>query len=65
MLIVKVKQDENIDRAIKRYRRKHRNVKMMGQIRERSQYVKPSIKKRETLAKAKYKQHLLQETENL
>ncbi|MGG6230181.1 small ribosomal subunit protein bS21 [Tenacibaculum sp. SDUM215027] len=33
MLIVQIKEDENIDRAIKRYRRKYRNTIVLQEIR--------------------------------
>ncbi|WP_272151830.1 30S ribosomal protein S21 [Tenacibaculum aiptasiae] len=54
MLIIKVQQGENIDKAIKRYRRKYRNVKLLKELRERKEYKKRSVKKREQLIKAKY-----------
>ncbi|WP_299106740.1 30S ribosomal protein S21 [uncultured Tenacibaculum sp.] len=58
MLIIKIKEGENIDRAIKRYRKKHRNVKLLRELRDRKQYKKPSIQKREQLIKAKYIEQL-------
>lgn len=58
MLIIQVKEGENIDRAIKRYRKKHRNVKLLRELRDRKQYKKPSIQKREQLIKAKYVEQL-------
>lgn len=58
MLIIQVKEGENIDRAIKRYRKKHRNVKLLRELRDRKQYRKPSVHKREQLIKAKYIEQL-------
>ena len=63
MLIIQVREGENIDRAIKRYRRKYRNTKVMQQIRERKEYTKPSVSKREQLKKAQYKEQFLLEKE--
>ncbi|TDQ30339.1 30S ribosomal protein S21 [Tenacibaculum caenipelagi] len=63
MLIIKVKKDENIDRAIKRYRRKYRNTKVLREIRERKEYTKPSASKREQLKKAQYREQFLLEKE--
>ena len=40
MLIIKVKDGENIDRALKRYRKKYRDVKLLREIRGRKEYVK-------------------------
>ena len=58
MLRIIVKEGENIERALKRYKRKHRNVKLRDELRERKHFKKPSIKKREQLQKAQYKEKL-------
>lgn len=58
MLIVEVKEGENIDRAIKRYRKKYRNTKLLQEIRSRKEYKKPSVIKRKQLINAKYKEFL-------
>ena len=58
MLRIIVKEGENIERALKRYKRKHRNVKLRDELRERKHFKKPSIKKREQLQKAQYKERL-------
>jgi len=63
MLIIPVKEGENIDRAIKRYKRKYRNTKVLQEIRERKEYTKPSVGKRAQLKKAQYKQRFLLEQE--
>ncbi|MBI9042613.1 30S ribosomal protein S21 [Lutibacter sp.] len=64
MLIIPVKEGENIDRALKRYKRKTRNTKLLNQLRENKQYIKKSVKKRKQLGKASYIQHL-RDQENL
>jgi small subunit ribosomal protein S21 len=58
MLIIPVKDGENIDRALKRFKRKFQQTKTMKQLRERKQYIKPSIKNRQQKIKAKYVQRL-------
>lgn len=58
MLRIEIKEGENIERAIKRYKRKHRNVKVMQNLRENQYYTKPSVAKRRQLQKAAYIQHL-------
>ncbi len=58
MLIIPVKEGENIDRALKRYKRKFRNVKTMQQLRNRKQFDKPSVVKRAQNIKASYVQKL-------
>jgi len=58
MLIIPVKEGENIDRALKRYKRKVRNTKLLNNLRENKHYTKKSVKRRKQLGKASYKQHL-------
>lgn len=64
MLIIEIKPGENIDRALKRYKRKARNVKLMDEIRERKQYTKKSTARREQIKKAKFRQEYLNKLEN-
>ena len=52
MLKIIVKEGENIDRALKRYKRKYRDVKVLQQLRERKQYTKPSVQRRAEIQKA-------------
>jgi small subunit ribosomal protein S21 len=55
MLIINVKDSESIDRALKRYKRKHRKVGMLREIRDRKHYTKPSVERRTEVLKAIYK----------
>ena len=64
MLIIPVKDGENIDRALKRFKRKFDRTKTSKQLRERKQYVKPSVRKRQQLLKARYIQRLRTTEEN-
>lgn len=66
MLIIKVKKGENIDIALKRYKFKYRKTKVAEQLRERMEYKKPSVKRREEKQKAKYlnKKRVNEEKEN-
>ncbi|KAB1154509.1 MULTISPECIES: 30S ribosomal protein S21 [Tenacibaculum] len=58
MLIIPVKEGENIDRALKRYKRKFSNTKTLKQLRDRKQFNKPSVVKRAQKIKASYVQSL-------
>ena len=58
MIKIEVKEGENIERALKRYKRKHRNVKVMQQIRESQFFTKKSVKRRQVVQKATYIQTL-------
>jgi len=63
MIIIEINKGESIEQATKRYRNKSRKVKLLQQIKERKHYTKPSIKRRDVILKAQYKQKL-QESSN-
>lgn len=58
MLIIPVKDGENIDRALKRFKRKFDKTGGMRQVRIRKQFVKPSVRHRDKIKKAQYIQRL-------
>jgi small subunit ribosomal protein S21 len=55
MIIINIKEGESIDRALKRYKQKHRRIGVMNQLRNRKHFTKPSVKRRNEVLKAKYK----------
>jgi small subunit ribosomal protein S21 len=63
MLIIPIKDGENIDRALKRFKRKFDKTGAMRQLRNRKQFTKPSVKNRQKLLKAQYIQ-TLRDSEN-
>ena len=58
MLIIPVKEGENIERAIKKYKKKFEKTKVMRELRERKQFTKPSISKRQERIRASYNQRM-------
>lgn len=56
MLLIKVREGENIERALRRYKRKHRNTKLRNEVRDRKYFVKPSTRRRKEIEAARYKQ---------
>jgi small subunit ribosomal protein S21 len=58
MLIIKVKEGEKIERALKRYKNKHRKTKVMNEVRDRKNFKKKSVKRREEKNKAIYIQKI-------
>ena len=64
MIIITVKEGENIERALKRYKRKHRNVKTMQNLRENKEFTKKSVKRRREIQKAQYLQRLRDQQED-
>lgn len=63
MLIIPVKEGENIDRALKRFKRKFDRTKTKKSLQTRKHYTKPSIAKRAQRIKASYVQRLRTEEE--
>jgi len=58
MLIIDSKDCENIDKALKKYKKKFEKSKVLLQLRERQCFTKPSIKRRQQVLKAVYKEQL-------
>lgn len=58
MLIIPVKDGENIERALKRYKRKFDRTKTVRELRSRQQFSKPSVVRRAEIQKAQYVQKL-------
>ena len=58
MLIVDSKDCENIDKALKKYKKKYEKSKILLQLRERQSFTKPSVRRRNEILKAVYKQNI-------
>ncbi len=64
MIIVPVKEGENIDRVLKKMKRKFEKTGVLRELRERQKFTKPSVKKREQKLKAIYIQKLRDQQDN-
>ena len=58
MIIVPIKDGDNIERALKRFKRKFEKTGAVRELRARKNFEKPSVKKRVALQKAIYVQQL-------
>jgi len=58
MIIIPVKEGENIDKALKKFKRKFEKTGVIRELRDRQKFTKPSIKNREMKMKAIYIQQL-------
>ena len=58
MLIIDSKDCENIDKALKKYKKKFEKSRVLLQLRERQAFIKPSIRRRMEVLKAVYKQNI-------
>ncbi|RYD53562.1 MAG: 30S ribosomal protein S21 [Sphingobacteriales bacterium] len=59
MLIIDSKDCENLDKALKKYKRKFEKSRTLQQLRRRQSFTKPSIQRRTEVLKAVYRQELL------
>jgi small subunit ribosomal protein S21 len=60
MLIIPLKEGENIERALKRYKKKFERTGILRDLRDRQQFTKPSVSNRQMKLKAAYKQRMQQ-----
>ena len=58
MLIIPIKDGENIDRALKRFKRKFDKTGTKRSLQTRKEFVKPLIKRRAVIQKAQHVQRL-------
>lgn len=58
MIIVPIKEGENIEKALKKFKRKFEKTGAIRELRARKTFVKPSVKRREEIKKAIYVQQL-------
>ena len=66
MIIVPVKEGENIEKALKKFKRKFEKTGAIRELRSRREFEKPSVKARKAKMKAIYVQHLqLQDEQSL
>ncbi|MBO4244647.1 MAG: 30S ribosomal protein S21 [Bacteroidales bacterium] len=65
MIIVPIKEGENIERALKKFKRKFEKTGVVKELRERQAFTKFSVRRREQILKAIYIQQLQREQEDI
>ncbi|MBZ4652592.1 MAG: ribosomal protein [Proteiniphilum sp.] len=63
MIVVQLKEGENIERALKKFKRKYEKTGVVKELRSRQAYIKPSVAKRKRKQHAIYVQQLQQNEE--
>ena len=58
MIQVNVKENESIERALKRFKKKFEKAGVIKELRGRQHFVKPSIKKRQEVIRAAYREKM-------
>lgn len=63
MIVIPLKEGENIERALKKFKRKFEKTGVIKELRERQAFTKPSIEKRNVKKRAIYVQKLQENDE--
>ena len=61
MLVITIKENESIDKALKRFKKKFEKTGVLRELRSRQAYEKKSVTRRTEIKKARYIQGLNQE----
>lgn len=64
MIIVPIKEGENIEKALKKFKRKFEKVGVVRELRSRQFFEKKSVVRRDQIKRAAYRQ-MLQRTEEV
>jgi small subunit ribosomal protein S21 len=56
MIIVNVKENESIDKALKRFKKKFEKTGVLKELRSRTSYEKPSVRRRNEIIRAAYRE---------
>jgi small subunit ribosomal protein S21 len=64
MIIINVKENESIDKALKRFKKKFEKTGVLRELRERKAFTKPSVERRAQVIKAEYTQYLQEKEGN-
>lgn len=56
MLIVNVKENESIDKALKRFKKKFEKTGVLKELRARTSFEKPSVRRRNEIIRASYRE---------
>lgn len=62
MLIVHIKENDTLEKALKKFKKKFEKTGVMRELRDRQAFTKPSVKRRTEIIKARYKQEQQQAT---
>jgi len=61
MLIINIKENESIDKALKRFKKKFEKTGVLKELRSRTSFEKPSVTRRTEIKHAAYVQKLRKE----
>ena len=63
MLIIDTRESDSIDKALKKYKKKFEKSRTLRELRRRQVYIKPSVRKRNLIMKAAYREEMKRKME--
>lgn len=64
MIVVNVKENESIDKALKRFKKKFEKTGVLRELRSRTAFEKPSVKRRAEIIRAAYRERMKHQENN-
>ena len=58
MIIIDIKDNESIEKALKKFKKKFERTGVLKELRRRNYFEKPSVVRREEIEKARYKNRM-------
>ena len=58
MIVINVKENESIDKALKRFKKKFERTGVLKELRGRTAFTKPSVRRRHEIIRASYRQKM-------
>jgi len=58
MLVINIKENESIDKALKRFKKKFEKTGVLRELRSRTSFEKPSVRRRSQVLRAVYRHKL-------
>jgi len=56
MLVINIKENESIDKALKRFKKKFEKTGVLKELRARTAFEKPSVRRRNQIIRASYRE---------
>lgn len=58
MIIINIKENESIDKALKRFKKKFEKTGVLKELRARTSFEKPSVRRRNEIIHAAYRERM-------
>jgi small subunit ribosomal protein S21 len=58
MIVVNIKENESLDKALKRFKKKFEKAGVLRELRSRTYFEKPSVRRRSEIIRAAYREKI-------